>query len=79
MVHEVELANLTPQHRNEYHRIYCCDDKESVLLEDRKWMPPFVGRDHPSPETKILYVRVPSCDDATLQLIRQKLGVATAS
>jgi len=71
---EIGIENLTPQHRNEYHRIYACDDNESVLIEDRKWMPRFVGRDHPAPETKILYVQVASCDDETLQLAREKLG-----
>jgi hypothetical protein len=53
---EIEPESLTVQHRNEYQRIYACDDKESVLIEDRKWMPGFMSREHPVAETKILYV-----------------------
>jgi hypothetical protein len=71
---EIRIENLTAQHRNEYHYIYAFDDQESVLVEDRKWMPRFMSRDHPAPETKLLYVRVPSCDDATIQSIKNKIG-----
>jgi hypothetical protein len=54
-----QLQNLTPWHRREYHRVFLCDDKESVLVEDRNWMLPFVGRNHPAPEAKILCSQSP--------------------
>jgi hypothetical protein len=70
---EIEFENLASQNRNEYHRIYAYDDKETVLVEDRKWMPCFVDHDHPAPETRILYVRVQNCDDVTIRSIRAKI------
>jgi len=72
---EIGIENLTPQYRKEFHRIYACDDNESVLIENRKWMPRFVGRHQAAPETKTLYVQVLSCNDETLQLAREKLGI----
>jgi hypothetical protein len=71
---EIGIENLTPQHRNEYHHIYAFDDRESVLVEDRKWMPRFVSREHSAPESKFLYVRVSSCNSATIQSIKDKIG-----
>ena len=71
---EIGIENLTAQHRNEYHYIYAFDDNETVLVDNRNWMPRFMSRDHPAPETKLLYVRVPSCDDATIQTIRDKIA-----
>jgi hypothetical protein len=70
---EIERENLKAQHGKEYHRIYVFDDRESVLVQDRKCMPRFMSRVHPARETKLLYVRVPSCDDATIQSIKDKI------
>ncbi len=74
MAEEKALDELTPQDRRRYHRIDLYDDKESVSVEDRKWMPPFVARDHPASEFRILCVSVPSCDGA-MASARAKLGI----
>lgn len=74
MAEEKELEQLTPYDRRVFQSIYLYDDKESVLVEDCKWMPPFVGRNHPVRETKILYVPVQSCDEA-MASARVRLGI----
>jgi hypothetical protein len=70
---EIELESITAQHGKEYPHIYAYDDKESVPVQDRKWMPRFMSRERPVAETKILYVRVSSCDDVTIQSIKEKI------
>jgi hypothetical protein len=72
---EIESEHLTRQHRDKYHYIIAFDDNESVLLEDRKWVPPWMSADHPALETKFLYVRVQRCDEPTIQSLREKIGL----
>ena len=71
---EIELGRFTPQHGKEFPYIYAYDDRETVTVQALKLMPRFVGRDVSARETKLLYVRAPLCDEATIQAMREILS-----
>jgi hypothetical protein len=73
VAYEKRFDDLTHEDRKNFRRIDLYDDNETRSVEDRKWMP-YVGNG-PTPETKILYVPVPSCDDA-MPLAKAKLGIS---
>jgi hypothetical protein len=72
----IGIDNLTPKHGKEFHNIYIVDDKGYSVKVSPNWMPPFVAPHIAVPETKTLDVRVEACDDATIRLAKNKIGIA---
>lgn len=71
---EIRAENLTEQDLREFDFIEAFDEDARIRVWDSKRLPRFVAPDHPVKETKTLYVRLASLEEADLQPLMTKIA-----
>jgi hypothetical protein len=71
----IGIHDLTPDDAKKFGRIYLNGNDGCSAKVPTNYMPPFVARHVDVPVTKTLDVGVDVCDDATMRLAMDKLGI----